>query len=149
VGELVSGAADVEPGLRALLRAFGRLEAACRSDLEIGSNELLVLGLVSEGMHAPSELSRAIGMTTAGMTNLLDRMQEDGFIRRERHERDGRRVIVTLTKRGLQSQEHFSRCLEDLAELLDGDDAARVVVTFLARAVDLVDERAREVAGVG
>jgi DNA-binding transcriptional ArsR family regulator len=42
------------------------------------------------------ELARATGLTTASITGVLDRLEDGGFVRRERDPKDRRRVIVTL-----------------------------------------------------
>src|SRR5258705_4831652 len=42
------------------------------------------------------ELARETGLTTASITGVLDRLEDGGFVRRERDPKDRRRVIVTL-----------------------------------------------------
>jgi DNA-binding HxlR family transcriptional regulator len=42
------------------------------------------------------DLARATGLTTASITGVLDRLEESGFVRRERDPKDRRRVIVNL-----------------------------------------------------
>jgi len=48
------------------------------------------------GPMTAGELARATGLTTASITGVLDRLEEGGFVRRERDPHDRRRVIVNL-----------------------------------------------------
>jgi DNA-binding MarR family transcriptional regulator len=42
------------------------------------------------------DLAKATGLTTASITGVLDRLEEGGFVQRERDPKDRRRVIVNL-----------------------------------------------------
>src|SRR6266566_1669301 len=70
-----------------------------RSAERIGINatDLNCLNIVAlAGPMTAGELARATGLTTASITGVLDRLEEGGFVRRERDPKDRRRVIVTL-----------------------------------------------------
>src|ERR1700733_14433285 len=55
------------------------------------------------GQLTAGELARATGLTTASITGVLDRLEEAGFVRRERDAKDRRRVVVRLdATRGLR-----------------------------------------------
>lgn len=48
------------------------------------------------------QLATATGLTTASITGVVDRLEEAGYVRRERDPRDRRRVVVRLvTKRAV------------------------------------------------
>ena len=51
-----------------------------------------------------SELSRATGLAMTSLTSMLDRMEVSGLIRRDRSDRDRRKVLIYLTDeaRGLE-----------------------------------------------
>ncbi len=57
-------------------------------------NCLNILALT--GPMTAGDLARATGLTTASITGVLDRLEEGGFVRRERDPKDRRRVIVTM-----------------------------------------------------
>ncbi|MEV0269148.1 MarR family transcriptional regulator [Hamadaea sp. NPDC050747] len=72
---------------------------------------LAPLGLTSQQaallLHAsrgdapgPSALRAALGTDTAGMTRLLDRLEDKGLLRRVRHPSDRRAVVIELTDAG-------------------------------------------------
>jgi DNA-binding MarR family transcriptional regulator len=52
------------------------------------------------------ELAKTVGLTTASITGVLDRLEEGGFVRRERDATDRRRVIIQL---------NFARSMRDVA----------------------------------
>lgn len=137
---------DVDDALAALQLAFERLGAAQRRTLGVTMSEEAVLLFLARGVTAPGELSRAIGMTSAGMTNLLDRLETDGLIRRMPHATDKRRVLLTLTKKGFRSRQALDEAHEELAELahqLPGD-AAETIAHFLMVSAEHLLCRAHE-----
>ncbi|MCO6437905.1 MAG: MarR family transcriptional regulator [Phycisphaerae bacterium] len=66
--------------------------------------QLDVLGALrrSGPSHAlsPTELSQAVWLSSAAMTNRIDRLEESGLVRRARHPADRRGVLISLTERG-------------------------------------------------
>lgn len=50
---------------------------------------------------SPGELLSTLLVSSGGLSNLLRRMEKDGFIRRMADKRDGRGVIVELTEKGI------------------------------------------------
>jgi DNA-binding MarR family transcriptional regulator len=134
--------ADIGERVRALLLAYERHGSQVRRQLGLAVNEELVLLFLAQGVTAPTELSEAVGMTTAGMTNLLDRLEADGFVRRERHATDGRRVLVTLTKRGFQLHMQLGEVNARLAAVVadHGAVATKHVLRFLEEATSALLE---------
>jgi DNA-binding MarR family transcriptional regulator len=49
---------------------------------------------------SPSQLTDMLGTDTAGMTRLLDRLEAKGLLRRQRHSRDRRAIIIEVTDTG-------------------------------------------------
>jgi DNA-binding MarR family transcriptional regulator len=85
--------------------AVMQLLGAASADL-IGINvtDLNCLNILAlTGRMTAGELARATGLTTASITGVLDRLEEAGFVRRERDPRDRRRVVIALNaERGLR-----------------------------------------------
>jgi len=52
--------------------------------------------LALNGAMTPSELAVASGLTSGTVTGVLDRLEESGFVHRERHATDRRKVVVVL-----------------------------------------------------
>ena len=68
-----------------------------RDSMSMGENDLLVLRylLKAEREHrrvSPGELNRYLGVSTASMTAIIDRLERTGHVRRERHETDRRSI---------------------------------------------------------
>lgn len=91
-----------------LLAEFGEsvsqaMTAATREPDLVGNTPILVLSVLDlSGPQRPSELARRTGLSTGGLSKVLDRMEEAGAIRRERGAVSGDRrgVLVSLTERG-------------------------------------------------
>lgn len=134
---------DILTGLRQLLITYERVDASWRQRYRLNPNQRLVLMFLAEGMTAaPTDLSNAIGMTTAGMTGLVDRLEADGFVRRERDPADGRRVVLSLTKKGLRAHLDFEHATERIAAHVDAytpSDRA-VIARFLADSIGSLED---------
>jgi DNA-binding MarR family transcriptional regulator len=80
------------------------LQQAAAERLGINATDLNCLNVVAlTGSMTAGELAKATGLTTASITGVLDRLEDSGFVRRERDARDRRRVIVKLnSSRGMR-----------------------------------------------
>ena len=68
--------------------------------LGISSRDLECLDvIVMKGQVTAGELATATGLTTGAMTGLIDRLEKAGFARRERDDRDRRKVFVRALPR--------------------------------------------------
>jgi DNA-binding MarR family transcriptional regulator len=85
----------------ALMQLLGQ-EAADR--IGINATDLNCLNLLSfSGQMTAGQLAKATGLSTASITGVIDRLEEAGFVRRERDAADRRRVVVRLvTERALR-----------------------------------------------
>ena len=105
-----------------------RLRAA-RSILGVGPTEVIALfHLFTEGTSTPTELAARLQITTASVTELMERLSKAGLAQRSPHPHDRRKVILSLT--------------DDATERV-GDLFGRIAVST-ARCTSLlsVDERA-------
>jgi DNA-binding MarR family transcriptional regulator len=90
------------PGeLRRELRQFTGLAAsffrAAAARLGLTVTDLQVLDILeSSGPSTAGQLADLTGLSTGAITGMLNRLEEAGFVRRERDPDDGRRVIVQL-----------------------------------------------------
>jgi DNA-binding MarR family transcriptional regulator len=73
------------------------LGAASAERIGINVTDLNCLNILALGGHVTAgELAKATGLTTASITGVLDRLEEAGFVHRERDPHDRRRVIVRM-----------------------------------------------------
>lgn len=160
-------------GVLEALRMYRAAETAMRrrtqQSMAMGENELLVLRFVTRATGrgeqvTPIDLARYLGLSTASITALLDRLERSDHVRRQPHPTDRRKVIITTTAqtedeiRATLGQMH-ARMHQATADLTAED--AKVIIGFLERmraAVDEVDahaegvspgRNARPVAGAG
>jgi DNA-binding MarR family transcriptional regulator len=77
-----------------IMQLLGQVSA---ERIGINVTDLNCLNIVAlTGPMTAGELARQTGLTTASITGVLDRLEEGGFVRRERDPKDRRRVIVNL-----------------------------------------------------
>jgi DNA-binding MarR family transcriptional regulator len=93
--------------------------------------------LTRHGPHAPGELAQRMGLHLATTTGVLDRLEQGGWIVRERSLSDRRRVMVRADP--IQSQritDHYANAAQELRALCAAytETELRVVVDFLHRA---------------
>lgn len=93
---------------REVLAALGRIIRSTSSGIReagraagIGASHLLVLQLLeSEGPRRAGEIAKDLSFSKSTITAILDTLEERKFILRDRHEADGRSVLVSLTDAG-------------------------------------------------
>lgn len=108
-----------------------RLRAA-RDVLGVGSTEISALFyLFTEGASTPTELAARLQITTASVTELVERLGRAGLARRAPHPHDRRKVVLSLTDAAQrQVGEMFERIAVSTARctsLLDGDERETVL----------------------
>src|SRR5450432_4759371 len=114
------------------------LGSASAERIGINVTDLNCLNILAlSGQMTAGELARATGLTTASITGVADRLEEAGFVRRERDARDRRRVVIRLV---------LDRALSDIAPVFlpmiraleqtaarYTDDELRLIVEFYGR----------------
>src|SRR5712664_166320 len=108
---------------------------AAADRIGINATDLNCLNILSfSGQMTAGELARATGLTTASITGVIDRLEEAGYVSRERDPSDRRRVVVTLAldqaMRNVASV--FLPVLRDWREMAArySDDELRLIVDF-------------------
>jgi DNA-binding MarR family transcriptional regulator len=108
---------------------------AAADRIGVNPTDLNCLNLLSfSGQMTAGQLARATGLSTASITGVIDRLEEGGYVRRERDAADRRRVVVRLvTERALRDVASvflpMVRTWQQLAEQYS-DDELRLIVTF-------------------
>ena len=99
---------DVSRTGRLVSRAFNDTLVAAGGSLP----QWLVLTALKQGDHAMQrDVADAIGIEGATLTHHLKRMEDDGYVRRERSSGDRRSQLVTLTAAG---ERQFSALLREV-----------------------------------
>jgi DNA-binding MarR family transcriptional regulator len=118
-------------------RFLGRLLQVDHAGLEAMDH------LISTGPATPTELARRLGISTAAMTLVLNRLENAGHLERSRHPSDGRKLVVTADEHSAE-QVHAAVLpvidgIESVIAAMD-DTERRAVTTFLDRLLALYDE---------
>ncbi|MBO0494377.1 MarR family winged helix-turn-helix transcriptional regulator [Pseudomonas sp. Marseille-Q1929] len=118
-------------------KSAGHLGAA----LGINQTDMAALEhLITDGPLPPTELAARLSVTTAGITQVIDRLERAGHVVRERQLEDKRRVLVCpLPASVAQAYRHIAPMLEGLSGVLgalEGQDRA-VVEGFLGQVIEV------------
>ena len=88
---------------------------------------LSALRIAENNRLSPTQLFKGLMLSSAGITSRLDRLQERGLVRRERHPNDRRGVLVQLTDEGRSTLDQAVRANtaseRELVQGLDGGEA--------------------------
>jgi DNA-binding MarR family transcriptional regulator len=109
---------------------------AVAEQFELGATEEKTLLMLSGGPLTAGEIAQNIGLTTAAVTNLIDRLERKGFVRRVRDMQDRRRVIVEADEaRQAELMQVFSSLQGVFQDLVDvySDDQLAAIIDFLKR----------------
>ena len=173
------GVVAVQRAQMAVAQLGRRITAAASAAGAAGATEnhdvQVLLTLQLEGPVHPGRLSEVSGLTTGGMTALLDRLEAAGLLRRERDPaaEDRRTLDVVLTPEGARAARVLAEATRDVIaarppEVVDllaalgtrrpataaqpgPDGAARLMLELAARTVEHTAEvrAAADAAGVG
>ena len=111
--------------------------ATVASLLDLHPTDYKVLGILDRsGPLSAGEIARRCGLATASVTNLIDRLEHKGFVRRVADPTDRRRVMVEAVRDRLTNGESvFASTRRSLARLFDrySDRDLAVIADFLRR----------------
>lgn len=111
--------------------------AAVASRFGLNPTDYKTLGLLERlGPLSAGEIARHSGLATASVTNLIDRLERKGFVRRRADPKDRRRVVVEAVPERLADLANlYSSTRRSLARLLDrySEQELAVIADFLGR----------------
>jgi DNA-binding MarR family transcriptional regulator len=136
-------AAAFGEGFRKTSSLMQLLGQAAADRVGLNATDLNCLNILSfSGEMTAGELARATGLSTASITGVADRLEEAGYVHRERSLKDRRRVVIRLV---------LERALQDVAPvflpLVLGwqtvvtqytDDELRLIVEFYGQMEDVI-----------
>lgn len=139
--------------LRDLIVASDEYRRVVAGALGVGVSEAAAVGeLVHDGPLSPSSLVKRLGLASASITALLDRLELAGLVTRERHPVDRRSVLVTLTESGRAAGDAmFAMFSDDVYAAVHHSPPAHVAefANTLARIAAALRARAADSAGIG
>jgi len=138
--------------LRRILRVTELNSRKLARQSELTASQLLLLKHVAQhGQALPSAIAKAIELKQATITVLINKLEEDGLVTRNRDTEDRRRVWVRLTNAGREVldrspdllQSRFEHGFEQLEEWEQS-----MIITTLERIASLLDAEDVEAAPV-
>ena len=138
-------AAEFGAGVRRTAALFQLLGQASAERIGLNATDLNCLNILSfTGQMTAGELAKATGLTTASITGVTDRLEEAGYVRRERDPKDRRRVVIRLVlEKALKNVAPvFLPMVRDWQEMTTDytDDELRLIVSFYGRMTDVIRE---------
>lgn len=141
-------AVDVLEAFRLYRAAEVAMRRRTRESMSMGENDLLVLRYLLKAQRenravSPGELTRYLGVSTASMTAIIDRLERSAHVRREAHPTDRRSIrVVATVESDSEVRETLGamhdRMLDAVLEMSPEESAT--VIACLARLQDAVDQ---------
>lgn len=129
------------------------MDQAAAERYGLNRTDMRALDIVGRaGPLAPSSLARLLGFTTGGVTTVIDRLEQAGYVRHQPDPVDRRRQIVAVTDAtAARDQEVFGDLIRRTGELLSAYNAEqlRLIDDFLNRAGQLTASYADSLTGTG
>lgn len=117
--------------VRDLIVAGDQYRQALAGALSVGVPEAATMGhLYHAGQLTPTAIAERLGVTTASVTGLLDRLAASGYVVRSPNPRDRRSILVGLT-------EHGRRTIDAAFDLFTADVTQAVSVAEPAERASL------------
>ena len=119
------------------MRLIHRVSASSseRATMELNLRQRLILQCLGlEGEQSIAAIGQRLGLSPSTMTGLVDRLEEQGYVKRRPHASDRRVTLLALRRKG---SEAFERELDWYRYLVDeifgslGEDARQVVLRAL------------------
>jgi DNA-binding MarR family transcriptional regulator len=134
---------DIFMDLRRIMRAMDVHSRKLAGSHGLTGPQMLCLReITTHGALTTGALAKAVALSPATLTGILDRLEARGLVSRERRPEDKRRVLVSLTAMGRQMsqelpsplQEQFSDRMTELS--IDDQTAIRVALGSVARMME-------------
>jgi DNA-binding MarR family transcriptional regulator len=131
----------IEMAVRAFIASAILFNHQVAQRLGLGASDGQFMHLLQvRGPLTPGQLAELSGLTTGTVTGVIDRLENAGFVRRERDTSDRRKVLVRLDEQHLWQQMAplYAGQAESLAKVAGHFDAEQldIVADFLERLVE-------------
>jgi DNA-binding MarR family transcriptional regulator len=137
---------DYEELAKELIRNMRAAKAASRHmpiQDENPGESIILYCIKKREWIVPSEISDAIGVSTARVATVLNGLEEKGLITREIDSGDRRRIIVKLTQKGAErAEEQHREHIENIKSILSslGEEDAKELVRIFGKLAEVLSK---------
>jgi len=90
---------------------------------ELSKNQPNVIKIIGmEGEIMPSTIGNYTGMDKSSLTRMIDDLEKKGMVFRKDDPKDRRKVLVSLTEKGLECYDYTNKLTDEILKLLDEED---------------------------
>ena len=89
------------------------------------------------------DLARKTGLTTGAITNVIDRLEKTGLVKRERDAKDRRKVIIApVSGREVEVNQYFDSMTQSMFELYSKYDEkeSEIIYRFIINVINILKE---------
>jgi DNA-binding MarR family transcriptional regulator len=134
------------PAIRRYAAHTVLLHSAIAEALGLHVTDLRALWLLGEAPRTAGELAEELGLTSAAITALVDRLERNGYVARQRNNRDRRKVTIQANPERLREVAgHYQSQGKAMTEVLDAysETEFAAIIDFLTRTADVLLQQAR------
>lgn len=91
---------------------------------------LLLLEIPPGSGKNPRSLAKSLDLENSSMTGLLDRLEKQGLLERQRDPNDRRGILIFLTPQGIDARQTIQSLVEELDHKLQSALSAEEIKTF-------------------
>ena|ERR1700733_3860056 len=121
--------------------------SAVADKLGLHTTDLKCLRLLGEETLSAGELAERTGLTGAAVTALIDRLENAGYVTRNRESEDRRKVTVRAIPRSIRKlNELYQNQYKRMSKLIDAYSAAEFesIMDFLKKTTEILEVGAKE-----
>lgn len=90
---------------------------------ELSKNQPRVIKIIGiEGKTTPSTIGNYTGMDRSSLTRMIDDLEKKGIVFRENDPEDRRKVLISLTDKGLEYCDYFDKVINEILAVMDQYD---------------------------
>src|ERR1700722_856023 len=134
------------PAIRRFAAHSVLLHSAIAEALGLHVTDLRALWLLGEAPRTAGELAEELGLTSAAITALVDRLERNGYVTRQRNNSDRRKVTIEADPERLhEAASHYQSQGQAMTEVLDAysETEFAAIIDFLTRTADVLVGQAR------
>ena len=149
-GPVRTNSDSVMIALRKIIQAIDMNSKKLVKRVGLTGPQLVILQEISSlGEVTAGEIARAVSLSQATLTGILERMEKRGLLSRRRSEHDKRRVMVRITDSGKKVLEDAPSLMQE--EFVDGFSSLQeweqnMILSSLQRLVSIMDAKAIQAA---